>query len=779
MGNQRGDGMRNWVWIAAMVALILGTSRASAGQTDHKSENRGEVSAVTGHEQPMTAELLERLNASHPKTDNLGNVWVEFGSGSPHTLLVTAVDGPGYVVSGITEDGFLRVQRLPQAAPHASFDALHFAQPVFVTTQTRKEVAGVFAGLSVHLEPGRLNVPKMSHLDELYVDIGAKSAEEVRAAGVDLLDVVTAVRYSPGGLAQPTNDFGITVLTQFVDDLAGRDERLNDKAGSLTIAFVTQQWLGGRGLDRLLNEVHPDRMIYVGRLVVPKNSPGGVKASASVPIGSGVLVGVANPDEPQAGLAAEFAKAVQAPNSSVTLVASEPPRISGYAAPTPLPKDLVQLGIPVLYPETGAEYVNSFDTLRLLMLLWHYFGSKPIEGKLSGVVNSALRLPVEDKSAPTLKILTESYGISGHEGPVREKVKELLPEWARKRVETDAAGNLVLRLGGEGAGTKTEPQSKTEKKQTPFTHKKTSPAASQQTSRIAFVAHMDEIGYEVKKIEDDGRLRVDSVGGGYPQYFLGHVVLVHKADGSKAGGVLELPDGWDKPGFEWPLSLRGMDEGLHVYLGTKSKEETEKLGIKIGDFLTIPKAYRPLLGTRANARSFDDRVGCAALVEAVRALGPNPDAAVGERDVTFVWSTEEEVGLKGAAAFAEQAAKEGHVPDYVFAIDTFVSSDSPLEMKRFGDAEIGKGFVVRAVDNSNVVPLEYVDRVVKLARENKIPVQYGVTGGGNDGAVFTRYGSVDVALGWPLRYSHSPGEVIDTKDADALSKIVEVIAKSW
>jgi putative aminopeptidase FrvX len=119
------------------------------------------------------------------------------------------------------------------------------------------------------------------------------------------------------------------------------------------------------------------------------------------------------------------------------------------------------------------------------------------------------------------------------------------------------------------------------------------------------------------------------------------------------------------------------------------------------------------------------------------------------------------------------------VADFVFAIDTFVSSDSPLESKRFGHAELGKGFVVRAVDNSNIVPLPYVDRVVSLAREANIPAQYGVTGGGNDGAVFTRFGSVDVALGWPLRYSHSPGEVIDTKDLDALGKIVEVIARQW
>jgi putative aminopeptidase FrvX len=218
-----------------------------------------------------------------------------------------------------------------------------------------------------------------------------------------------------------------------------------------------------------------------------------------------------------------------------------------------------------------------------------------------------------------------------------------------------------------------------------------------------------------------------------------------------------------------------MDDPVRAYVGTSSREETEKLGIKAGDWVTIEKAYRPLMGTRAVGRSFDDRVGCAALIAAVRALGPNLPG----RDVTFIWSTEEEVGLKGAATAAAHMFEDGKTPDFVFAIDTFVSSDSPLEAKRFGNADLGKGFVVRALDNSNVVPLQYVDRVVKLARENKIPVQYGVTGGGNDGAVFTRFGSVDIAMGWPLRYSHSPAELIDTRDLDALGKIVAVLAKSW
>jgi putative aminopeptidase FrvX len=212
-----------------------------------------------------------------------------------------------------------------------------------------------------------------------------------------------------------------------------------------------------------------------------------------------------------------------------------------------------------------------------------------------------------------------------------------------------------------------------------------------------------------------------------------------------------------------------------VDVGARTPEEVEKLGIKAGDTITIPKAYRPLLGTRANGRSFDDRVGDTALISAAWALG----GPLKDRNVTFVFSTGEELGLYGAAATAKRLAAEGHPPDYVFAVDTFVSADSPLESKRFGDAEIGKGFVIRAVDNSNIVRPDLVEKVIRLARANQIPVQFGVTGGGNDGSAFVRYGSADIALGWPLRYSHSPAEVVDTRDVDALAHIVTAIAKSW
>jgi len=144
-----------------------------------------------------------------------------------------------------------------------------------------------------------------------------------------------------------------------------------------------------------------------------------------------------------------------------------------------------------------------------------------------------------------------------------------------------------------------------------------------------------------------------------------------------------------------------------------------------------------------------------------------------------VWSTREELGLLGAVAYAEAANKAKTVPSTVFAIDTFVSSDSPIESHRFANEILGAGFVVRAIDSSNIVPWTDVRQVHAIAKAHNIAIQYGATGGGNDGAAFQRYGATDVALSWPLRNSHSPGEVMDLRDLDALSSITAALAREW
>lgn len=732
--------MSRSILILLAAGAFLVSSDLANGQSGFNRDKLYEIPAVSGYEQALASEIREKLKALSPKSDNLGNVFVTLGTGLPHRLLVTPMDEPGYVASGITPDGFLRVQRLPQQQPNPVFDTLHFAQPVWIITRTGKQVPGVFAGLSTHLQPARLNAPKMNHPDEMFVDMGAANAEEVHAAGVDLLDPVALLReYRAIGNSGPAGPavgdrFGCEVLIDLLGQIQGAKLK-----GTTTVAFVAQQWVGGRGLERILNEIQPDEMIYIGRVLPARPTRQGASAETQRLPAEGILLAQDDASKSPSGLAAELVDLAAKNNLRLTAVTAARPRTTGYPKPSAFPDRFAHLGVPTRWPVTPSEFVSDRDLSSLDLLLLAYLQASlqlvPTSGGGSGGGHTS-----------TLKNLVETYGASGHEEKVREQVKVWLPKWAN--TETDTAGNLILHIGDA------KPDAK--------------------TPRVAFVAHLDEIGYQVRSIEPDGRLLVDVLGGGFAEYFQGHVVLIHTGK-YPVGGVLELPNGWDQPGFEWPRGPRSTDEPAHVFVGTLSQEETQKLGIKPGDWITIPKQYRPLVGTRANGRSFDDRVGCAALIDAVNALGPNLPG----RDVTFVWSTEEEVGLKGAAAYAEHTAKEGKTPDFVFAIDTFVSSDSPLESKRFADAEIGKGFVIRAVDSSNIARRDYVDRVVKLASENNIPVQYGVTGGGNDGAVFLRYGTVDIPLGWPLRYSHSPGEVIDTRDVDALGRIVAVLAKNW
>jgi len=325
--------------------------------------------------------------------------------------------------------------------------------------------------------------------------------------------------------------------------------------------------------------------------------------------------------------------------------------------------------------------------------------------------------------------LIESYGVSGSEAPVRETVKRLLPSWAQ--TETDTAGNLWVRVG------RGDPV-------------------------VVIVAHLDEIGFRVDTIRDDGTLVLRTRGGFFPSLFEAKPALVHGERSDVPGIFLPRDTGF----------TRRAPPPLRVSVGTTTRAATEALGVQIGQTITMPKQYVRLAGTRATGRSFDDRVGSAALALALRHL----DRAKLKHQVIFIWSTREEIGLEGAAAAARAL---GTTPRRVHAVDTFVSADGPLELSNFAVAPLGAGAVARALDNSSITPPAYVDSLSAVARLRGVALQVGTTNGGNDGSTFTPYGVVDVPIGWPLRYSHSPAEVIDLKDLVSLADLIRAIAEDW
>ena len=132
-----------------------------------------------------------------------------------------------------------------------------------------------------------------------------------------------------------------------------------------------------------------------------------------------------------------------------------------------------------------------------------------------------------------------------------------------------------------------------------------------------------------------------------------------------------------------------------------------------------------------------------------------------------------EPGLEGAIALAKHY---GSLVKRVYSVDTFVSSDSPVETTRFAYALLGRGAVIRGLDNSAIAPLAEIDRILAIARAQHIPVQVGATNGGTDGSDFVRYGALHVSLSWPGRYSHSPVEVLDLRDLQALERLIYAIA---
>ena len=337
--------------------------------------------------------------------------------------------------------------------------------------------------------------------------------------------------------------------------------------------------------------------------------------------------------------------------------------------------------------------------------------------------------------------LTDIYAVSGHEQAMRDAILAELPAWAREKTVTDSAGNLVLALGPERDTT-------------------------------VVIAHMDEVGYEVTHIARNGTVSLAQRGGFFQSLWEGQSALLHVGDaptptrvddacGAAAGGPLRgvfVPR--DSAARKQPASLT-------AWFGLDSAALVAR-GVTVGAPLTSYKCATRLADGRFTARSIDDRAGCTALIVALRELEP----ATLKRKVVFVWSVREETGLDGAGAIATEL---GTNVKRVYAVDTFVSSDSPLESQRFADTPIGAGAVIRALDNSSVTPAAETDRVIDIARLRRIPVQVGTTNGGNDGSQLVRWGAVDVPLGWPLRYSHSPAEVIDLRDVRSLASLVRAV----
>ena len=675
---------------------------------------------MSGRESDAIAAIRQGLPRwASSRVDEIGNLIVTIGQGAPHLLITTSVDEDGYLVSDITREGYLRLHRVTTGVGFRLFDQFIYGQPVTIRTAAGGMVPGVVGSLSAHLQRGREQATAAKGLDDVWVDVGAQSSDEVSALGVRLLDTV-ALRERGTALAGGLSSGVVNQARQSARALLDllRDRREAPKvAGTLTIAWTTQGQFGERGAERLARQLSPDRVIVVARAQParapdPRGALGDLGGGPVVSESSAWLVERAR----QAGVAVQTTPSLQAPPA--------------------WPAAVVQsVALPVLFTQTPVETVDRADAAALTALLSAAAGLPAAAGAArpaSSPAPAAASAPAAlDGPFVSLAPLVEAYGVSGHETAVREAVEKQLPAWAKR--EVDAKGNLTVSFG-QGPG-----------------------------PEILLVAHTDELGCQIVGVREDGMALVRRCGV-YAANMEAHPVLVHAAKGIVP--AVFAP----RPGYQRATEWQPRAEDQLLYFGTASRAATEALGVGTGDTVTVRKRFQRLAGSRATARSIDDRAGCAALALALARIDP---AQVRSR-VTFAWDVEEETGLAGAGVLAERLR-----PAYVFAVDTFVSSDTPIDPQRYAHNPLGSGAVLRAVDTSSLSRPEVVAKAKALASARGIPVSVGMTSGGNDGSQFSKAGSLLLPLSWPGRYSHSAVEVIDGRDLQALVDLIVAIVSDW
>ena len=325
-------------------------------------------------------------------------------------------------------------------------------------------------------------------------------------------------------------------------------------------------------------------------------------------------------------------------------------------------------------------------------------------------------------------------GVSGFEDDIRDYIRSKIGTMGLK-AEEDNLGNLLVTVGKEG------------------TH-------------IVFIAHMDELGLIVSKLETDGSLRIRKVGGIDDRTLVGRVVEIKTQKGIVKGVIgLKPPQLMtDREEMKKPLSW----EDVRVDVGTRSRKETEKLGIRILDPMVFKKDITYITPDIICARAVDNRAGCAIILDALEKL---KDKRLPVK-MTFVWSVQEETGLKGAKVVGFT-----HRPDYVFAVDAMTTNDAPMSGDTFEKVMIGGGPAMRMFDNAAIASPKVRKMLEEIAKANKIPLQYGTGGGSTDGAAMQDFGSLMMPIGIPMRYTHSPTECASISDMQNASKLVVKVAE--
>jgi len=329
-----------------------------------------------------------------------------------------------------------------------------------------------------------------------------------------------------------------------------------------------------------------------------------------------------------------------------------------------------------------------------------------------------------------LRKLSNAHGISGYEGNVKEIIKNEIANYVDE-IREDTLGNIIAVKEGE------------------------SPS-------IMIAAHVDEIGLMVKSIDKDGFIRFVKFGGWYDASLLNSRVVLHGNKGEVYGVIGSKPPHLMKE-EEKKKGIEAKD--MFIDIGAKSKEEVEKVGIKVGTPITLDVEMKELLNNKVTGKALDDRVGVAVMIEALKRTKSSAT-------IYAVGTVQEEVGLKGARTSAY-----GLSPDLAIVCEVAIATDHPGMEEKDG-IKIDNGAVITIVDASGRGLITHpfiIEWLENIAKKEGIKYQLEVgEGGTTDAAVIhiTRTGIPSAVISVPTRYMHSGVELISLNDAEEAIKLV-------
>jgi len=332
-----------------------------------------------------------------------------------------------------------------------------------------------------------------------------------------------------------------------------------------------------------------------------------------------------------------------------------------------------------------------------------------------------------------LKRLTEAHGVPGQEDAIRDIVKKELKGICEFKIDTMGSLHCVKKATKKG-----------------------------KAKKLMIAAHMDEIGFVVKYIDDKGFIRLQPLGGWDPRQMNSQRVFVHTKEGVK-NGVLMFGTKPKHLLTEAEAAKKPEIADFFVDLGMSGEEAKSK--VRLGDMVTMNRTFQQM-GDLYTCKCMDDRAGLYVMIEALKAV---KDHGI---DVYAVATVQEEIGLRGAAASGWAIA-----PDICVALDITLANDIPGIPEQDHITKLGQGAAIKFLDSSLICHPKVFEHFRTIAEKKKIKHQIEILslGGTDAGGVQRLHGGIpSFTLSIPTRYVHTVNETVHGGDMDAC---VELLAR--